>query len=76
MVFPCTRQLLSLKSLVVPIAAENNSSVREEAASRIGSVTMCCFKTLIAARTAMGGFFALITAIIAGTNCTNITPEP
>jgi hypothetical protein len=53
-----------------------HSSDRKEAASKIGSITMCYFKTLIAARTAMDGFFVPITAIIAGTNCITTTPEP
>jgi hypothetical protein len=75
-VFPCTKLLLGLKSLAAPIAVANNSSVREEAASKIGSFIMYCFKTPIAARIAMGGFFALTTVIIIGTNCTTITPEP
>jgi hypothetical protein len=48
----------------------NNFSVREEAASKIGSFGMCCFETLIAARPAMGGSFALATAIITRNNCT------
>jgi hypothetical protein len=51
-------------------------AVREEAASKIGSFTMCCFKTLIAARPAMDGSFARGTSIIAGINSTIIRPEP
>jgi hypothetical protein len=70
------KPLLRLQSLVVPIAVAGNSSVREEAASKIGFFTMYCFKILIAARPAMGGSFAPATSIIAGTNCTIITPEP
>ena len=66
--------LLGLKSPVVPIAAANNSFDQEEAALKIGSFTMCCFKTLIAARTAMGGSFAPATAIITG-NTSTTTPK-
>jgi hypothetical protein len=65
-----SRRKLRLKPLVVPIARANNSSDQEEAASKIGSFTMCCFKTLIAARTAMGGSFAPATAIITGNTST------
>jgi len=46
----------------------NNSSVREEKASKIGSFAMCCFKTLIAVRPVMGGSFSPTTAIIAENN--------
>src|SRR6267142_6043440 len=62
------------KSLGVPIAAADNSFDREGAASRIGSFTMCCFKILIAAWTAMGGSFAPDTAIITG-NASTTTPK-
>jgi len=57
-------------SLSVPIAVASNFSVREEAASKIGSLGMCCFKTLIAARPAMGGSFASAMAIITRNNWT------
>jgi hypothetical protein len=36
----------------------NSSPVREEEVSKIGSLAMCCFETLFAARPAMGGSFA------------------
>ena len=42
---------MCLESLVVPIAVAKNSSIRENAASKIGSFTMCCFKTLIPRQT-------------------------
>jgi hypothetical protein len=48
----------------------NNFSVREEAASKIGSFGMCCFKTLIAALPAMVASFAPATAIVTRNNCT------
>jgi hypothetical protein len=60
----------------VPFAVGGNASVRERAASKIGSFTMRCFKIRIAARPAMGGPFAPATSIVAGTNCTTITPKP
>jgi hypothetical protein len=46
----------------------NNSSDRKEAASKIGFITMYWLKALIAARSAMGGFFATAMAIITGNN--------
>src|SRR5258708_26114439 len=62
-------------SLVVLIVAANNSSVREESASKIGSCAMFCFKTLIAVRPAMVASFAPATAIITRNNYTT-TSEP
>jgi len=70
------KPLLRLKSLVVPIAVANNSSVREGSVSKIGCFTTCCFKTHIAARAAMGGSFSPVTAIITGNNCTTTASEP
>ena len=59
----------------VPVAAANSASDRQEAASRIGSLTMCCFKIRIAARSAMGGTFLPTVPIIGGANCSAITRE-
>jgi hypothetical protein len=42
----------------------NDSSVREEKASKNGSLVVCYFATRITARPAMGGSFSLATAII------------
>jgi hypothetical protein len=42
----------------------NNSSVREEMASKNGSLVVCYFATRIVAPPAMGGSFSLATAIV------------
>ena len=61
---PCTKPLLVLKpSLVVPIAAANNSSVREKKASKSGSFAKFFLKILIAVRSVMGGSFFPAIAI-------------
>jgi hypothetical protein len=54
----------------------NNFSGQGEAASKIGSFIMCCFKTRIAARPAMGGSIAYATTIIIVNNFTTATSEP
>jgi hypothetical protein len=58
-----------------PIAVANNSSVRKETAPKIDSFVTRCFKTLIAARPAMGDSFAPAKAIVTGNNRTDTT-EP
>jgi len=55
--------------------AANNSSDREEKASKIGSFAICCFESLIAARIAMGGPFTPVSAITQNTSTTVSKPE-
>jgi len=63
------KPLLILNLPDAPIAVANNFPVPEEPAPKIGSVTFCFLKTLIAVRFAMGGSFAPVTAIIMRSTC-------
>jgi hypothetical protein len=64
------KRLHAIKGLVVPIVGENNFSIREEAASKIGFFAMCCFKSLIAARLATSGSFIPVSAIVGNASIT------
>jgi hypothetical protein len=74
-IFPCTEPHITSTFLIVPFAVATQSTVREKEGLQTGFFTMCYFDALIAARPAISGSTALVSAGITAKNSTNATSD-